>query len=58
MEFNYYEKRALLDYLKEHLLLDDNDTSPPASFLTTIDGYYLLTAFLKLQLAIDKREYE
>ena len=50
---NYYESRALLDYIKSNLLSDII-----AHKYNKDDASYLLSAFLKLQNMYDKREKE
>lgn len=54
IKFNYYEQQALLKYLKKHLSEDVSDIK----HLSCLDVLYLLTAYNKLQLAIDKRNEE
>lgn len=44
---NYYESRAILDYLKDNLLTTKYNRN---------DANYLLSALLKLQNAYDQRE--
>ena len=54
IKLNYYEQRALLDYLKRHLSEDISDIK----HLNNLDALYLLTTYNKLQLAIDQRNKE
>lgn len=49
IKLNYHEQRALLEYLKSHLLEDKKTID------SNIDEHYLLMAYHKLQLAIDNR---
>lgn len=51
INLTYNEQRALLEFLKTQLIKDNNES------YDSIDGYSLLTAYNKLQLTIDKREY-
>lgn len=51
IKINYYEQQALLKYLKKHLSEDISDIK----HLNDFDALYLLTAYNKLQLAIDER---
>ena len=51
IKLNYHEQRALLDYLKQHLLKEEYEDE-------NLDSIYLLTAYNKLQYAIDKRDFE
>jgi hypothetical protein len=48
---NYYEQQAVLDFIKKYLTLHSKPFSD-------INEHYLLTAYNKLQLAIDTRKYQ
>ena len=52
IKINYYEQRAILNYLKKHLSEDLSDKKR----LIDIDALDLLSVYNKIQVAIDERQ--